>query len=64
MTEDRRDVDRDIEETFGLVPEFFARVPDYLIPTEWASFKSRGVLLVEENRLERCLMQATRSWRR
>jgi AhpD family alkylhydroperoxidase len=40
MTEDRRDVDRDIEETFGLVPEFFARVPDYLIPTEWASFKS------------------------
>jgi AhpD family alkylhydroperoxidase len=37
---DRREVDRDIEETFGLVPEFFARVPDYLIPTEWASFKS------------------------
>jgi AhpD family alkylhydroperoxidase len=37
---DRREVDRDIEEAFGLVPEFFARVPDYLIPTEWASFKS------------------------
>ena len=37
---DRSDVDRDIEETFGLVPEFFARVPDYLLPTEWASFKS------------------------
>jgi AhpD family alkylhydroperoxidase len=37
---DRSDVDRDIEETFGLVPEFFARVPDYLIPAEWASFKS------------------------
>jgi AhpD family alkylhydroperoxidase len=37
---DRREVDRDIEETFGLVPEFFARVPDYLIPSEWASFKS------------------------
>jgi AhpD family alkylhydroperoxidase len=37
---DRSEVDRDIEETFGLVPEFFARVPDYLIPTEWASFKS------------------------
>ncbi|MDX6674103.1 MAG: hypothetical protein QOH11_1521 [Solirubrobacteraceae bacterium] len=37
---DRREVDRDIEETFGLVPEFFARVPDYLIPAEWASFKS------------------------
>ena len=22
------------------MPEFFQRVPDYLIPTEWASFKS------------------------
>ena len=40
MIEDRQTVDRDIEETLGLVPEFFARVPDYLIPTEWASFKS------------------------
>jgi AhpD family alkylhydroperoxidase len=37
---DRQDVDRDIEETLGLVPEFFKRVPDYLVPTEWASFKS------------------------
>src|SRR2546425_5671669 len=40
ISEDRRDTDRDMEETFGLVPEFFKRVPDYLIPTEWASFKS------------------------
>ena len=40
MTEDRQAVDRDIEETLGLVPEFFERVPDYLLPTEWASFKS------------------------
>ena len=40
MTEDRQVVDRDIEETLGLVPEFFERVPDYLLPTEWASFKS------------------------
>jgi AhpD family alkylhydroperoxidase len=24
----------------GLVPEFFKSVPDYLLPTEWASFKS------------------------
>jgi AhpD family alkylhydroperoxidase len=40
MSEDRQTVDRDIEETLGLVPEFFERVPDYLIPTEWASFKS------------------------
>jgi AhpD family alkylhydroperoxidase len=40
IAEDRRDVDRDIEETLGLVPEFFQRVPDYLVPTEWASFKA------------------------
>jgi AhpD family alkylhydroperoxidase len=40
IIEDRHEVDRDIEETFGLVPEFFRRVPDYLLPTEWASFKS------------------------
>jgi AhpD family alkylhydroperoxidase len=38
--EDREATERDIEETFGLVPEFFQRVPDYLLPTEWASFKS------------------------
>jgi AhpD family alkylhydroperoxidase len=40
MIEERQAVDRDIEETLGLVPEFFGRVPDYLLPTEWASFKS------------------------
>src|SRR3954452_13859710 len=40
MIEDRQAVDRDIEETLGLVPEFFQSVPDYLLPTEWASFKS------------------------
>src|SRR5436189_6278910 len=40
VVEDRREADRDIEETLGLVPEFFQRVPDYLLPTEWASFKS------------------------
>jgi AhpD family alkylhydroperoxidase len=40
VVEDRREADRDIEEVFGLVPEFFQRVPDYLLPTEWASFKS------------------------
>jgi AhpD family alkylhydroperoxidase len=38
--EDRETAERDIEETFGLVPEFFQRVPDYLLPSEWASFKS------------------------
>ncbi|MFL5866789.1 MAG: carboxymuconolactone decarboxylase family protein [Thermoleophilaceae bacterium] len=40
MTEDRQAAERDMEETLGLVPEFFASVPDYLLPTEWASFKS------------------------
>src|SRR5947199_3943537 len=40
MTEDPQAVRGDIEETLGLVPEFFDSVPDYLLPTEWASFKS------------------------
>src|SRR5579859_5970812 len=40
VVDDRQEADRDIEEVFGLVPEFFQRVPDYLLPTEWASFKS------------------------
>jgi alkylhydroperoxidase/carboxymuconolactone decarboxylase family protein YurZ len=40
IPESRADVDRDIEATLGLVPEFFKQVPDCLIPTEWASFKS------------------------
>ncbi len=40
VVEDRHATDRDIEETFGLVPEFLRRVPDYLLPTEWASMKS------------------------
>ena len=35
-----QDTKRDIEETFGLVPEFLATVPDYLLPTEWASMKA------------------------
>jgi AhpD family alkylhydroperoxidase len=40
IIEDRNGVERDIEATLGLVPDFFRRVPDYLLPTEWASFKS------------------------
>src|SRR6476469_800537 len=40
ILEERHEVERDIEETLGLVPDFFRRVPDYLLPTEWASFKS------------------------
>ncbi|HEX8856531.1 MAG TPA: carboxymuconolactone decarboxylase family protein [Thermoleophilaceae bacterium] len=36
----RAEVDRDIQETFGLVPEFLKTVPDYLISSEWQSFKA------------------------
>jgi AhpD family alkylhydroperoxidase len=40
IPESRADVDRDMKATLGLVPEFFRTVPDYLVPTEWASFKN------------------------
>ncbi|HEU4974822.1 MAG TPA: carboxymuconolactone decarboxylase family protein [Baekduia sp.] len=40
ILESRADVDRDIEATLGVVPEFMKRVPDYLAPSEWMSFKS------------------------
>ena len=40
VVDHRHETDRDIQEVFGLNPEFFQRVPDYLLPTEWASFKS------------------------
>jgi AhpD family alkylhydroperoxidase len=36
----RAEVDRDIEQTLGLVPSFFKAVPDYLMESEWASFKN------------------------
>jgi len=36
----RADIDRDIEETLGIVPKFFKAVPDFLIGTEWESFKN------------------------
>jgi AhpD family alkylhydroperoxidase len=36
----RVEVEADIRETLGLVPEFFADVPDFLIESEWASFKA------------------------
>src|SRR5690349_25015973 len=36
----RAEVERDIVETLGLVPEFIASVPDALIGTEWGSFKA------------------------
>jgi len=40
IAEDRRAVERDMEETLGLVPEMFRRLPDYLLPMDWATFKS------------------------
>jgi AhpD family alkylhydroperoxidase len=36
----RKRVERDMQETLGLVPSFFTAVPDYLIESEWASFKA------------------------
>jgi AhpD family alkylhydroperoxidase len=35
----RVEVDREIEQTLGLVPTFFKEVPDYLVDSEWESFK-------------------------
>jgi AhpD family alkylhydroperoxidase len=36
----RADVEADIRQTLGLVPSFFAPVPDSLIESEWTSFKA------------------------
>jgi AhpD family alkylhydroperoxidase len=36
----RADVDRDIQETLGIVPAFFREIPDGLVGSEWGSFKS------------------------
>jgi AhpD family alkylhydroperoxidase len=36
----RQEVDRDIEATLGLVPQFMKDVPDFMIESEWASFKN------------------------
>jgi AhpD family alkylhydroperoxidase len=36
----RVEVEADIRETLGLVPEFFAEIPDPLIEMEWGSFKT------------------------
>lgn len=36
----RSDVEADIRETLGLVPSFFAAVPDTLIESEWTSMKT------------------------
>ena len=36
----RAEIDADIEATLGLVPQFMKDVPDYLIESDWASFKN------------------------
>jgi AhpD family alkylhydroperoxidase len=36
----RTEVEADIRETLGLVPQFFKDIPDALIATEWESFKN------------------------
>ena len=36
----RADVEAEIRETLGLVPSFWAAVPDFLIESEWTSFKA------------------------
>jgi AhpD family alkylhydroperoxidase len=36
----RADVESDIRETLGLVPSFWAAVPDALMESEWTSFKA------------------------
>jgi len=36
----RADVEADIREALGLVPTFMQMLPDYLVESEWTSFKS------------------------
>jgi AhpD family alkylhydroperoxidase len=36
----REAVEADIRETLGIVPSFFQDVPDWLIESEWTSFKN------------------------
>jgi AhpD family alkylhydroperoxidase len=36
----RSDVEADIRDTLGLVPMFMQMLPDYLIESEWTSFKN------------------------
>jgi AhpD family alkylhydroperoxidase len=37
---DRAAVERDVEETFGLVPMFIRDLPDSIVGSEWDSFKN------------------------
>ena len=39
-TRNRSEVEADIKDTLGLVPEFFATIPDQYIDQEWQLFKA------------------------
>jgi hypothetical protein len=43
MSRTRSEVEADIQQTLGLVPSMFMAVPDYLIASEWESFKALRV---------------------
>ena len=36
----RAEVDRDIEATFGLVPQFLKDIPDSIVESEWSTMKN------------------------
>ena len=38
-TRSRAEVEADISETLGIVPSFFARIPDAVLDQEWSLFK-------------------------
>ena len=35
----RAEIEADVRETLGIVPGFFSGLPDYLLESEWTSFK-------------------------
>ncbi len=38
QTRTRKDVEQEIEQTFGLVPTLFSRMPDQTLDQEWTLF--------------------------
>ncbi len=42
-TRTRSEVEQDIRETLGIVPSFYARIPDQLLDAEWTLFKQLGL---------------------
>jgi AhpD family alkylhydroperoxidase len=58
----RSDVETDIKATLGLVPSFFARIPDEVLAPEWQLFKrwELGEMLIP-NKYKELLMLAVHS---